>query len=294
MNKQDHILNGVLVGIVVGALISPTWDEAMFRSIVAVAVPVTLGVLVSEFVSEFGRHRTTLHNVGILGGFIAFPFVFGTLQYVWIGVLTHLGLDHLGIERGIASHYPSTTSEWNLPTGTEMAELADTHIAVAEDVPLLNDETVLERRHPSWLDWGEQIIVAVCIGGFGLLSMTDGPIGLGLLFVVGAGGMGVAVVLDRRNTHYVVTTHRVYIKDGVFQRSTRETRIADIHSLTTDASLPERLVGEGTVRIDSTGFSGLIAVTGITNHKQFANTIRQQQQTIAEGRAHSHRTDRGP
>ncbi len=82
MNKQDHIINGVLVGIGVGSILSPTWDTWMIHSIVAVTVPVTLGVLVSDVASDFGRHRNTLHNGVLLGSFVVFPFVFGILQYV--------------------------------------------------------------------------------------------------------------------------------------------------------------------------------------------------------------------
>ncbi len=195
---------------------------------------------------------------------------------------THFILDRSGAKRGIAFFSPFKTGEGNRPIGAEMAELAHTHVASTGEVPLLDDETMLEQRHPSWLNWEETIVPTVCFGGLGLLGMIGGATVLGGLFVVVAGGMGGTVVLARRRSYYVVTTERVYIKDGVFRRSTRETRIADIHSLTTDASFFERLVGQGTVHIDSTGFSGLIAVTGISNHKQFANTIRQQQQATSE------------
>lgn len=90
------------------------------------------------------------------------------------------------------------------------------------------------------------------------------------------------VVLARRRSRYDVTTQRVYTKVGLLRRTTSKARIADIHSLSTDASLLKRLFGKGTVRIDSTGISGLFALTGTTNHEHFANTIRQQQQALSE------------
>lgn len=45
--------------------------------------------------------------------FAAFPFVYGNLQHVWIGVLSHFILDCLGSKRGITLFYPLSTDEWN-------------------------------------------------------------------------------------------------------------------------------------------------------------------------------------
>lgn len=74
----------------------------------------------------------------------------------------------------------------------------------------------------------------------------------------------------------------MYTKVGLLRRSTSEARIADIHSLSTKETLLERLLGEGTVRIDSTGVSGLLSLTGTADHEHVANTIRQQQQAVSE------------
>ncbi|RRJ30898.1 metal-dependent hydrolase [Halocatena pleomorpha] len=116
MNKRGHVLNGLLLGVGVGFILAPTGDVNTLRTIVAVAVPVTLGALVPDIDTEFGRHRKTLHNLPVLGLFIAFPAVFGNLHYVWIGVLTHYVLDMVGSKRGIALFYPYT-QEYGFPTG---------------------------------------------------------------------------------------------------------------------------------------------------------------------------------
>lgn len=117
MNKREHVINGLLIGIGVGIILSPTWDEHMLHSVTAVTVPVTLGALVPDIDTEFGRHRKTLHNVFVLGTFLAFPYVFGNLQYVWIGVLTHFVLDMLGTKRGVALFYPFESDEYNPDIG---------------------------------------------------------------------------------------------------------------------------------------------------------------------------------
>jgi hypothetical protein len=71
-----------------------------------VTVPVVLGAMVPDIDAVIGSHRKTLHNLLILAGVMAFPAVFGNLQFVWIGVLTHYVLDLLGSKRGIAFFYP--------------------------------------------------------------------------------------------------------------------------------------------------------------------------------------------
>ncbi|WP_435361093.1 metal-dependent hydrolase [Haloarchaeobius sp. DFWS5] len=117
MNKKGHVMNAVLLSIGLGYILEPAGTEATFVKIVEVGLPVTLGALFPDVDTEFGKHRKTLHNLGVLGVFIAFPMAFdGNLQYVWIGVLTHYVLDVMGSKRGIALFYPYS-QEYGLPIG---------------------------------------------------------------------------------------------------------------------------------------------------------------------------------
>jgi hypothetical protein len=116
VNKHGHVLNGLLLGIGLGFILSPTGDAETLRTIVAVTVPVTLGALFPDIDTEFGTHRKTLHNLLVFGMFLAFPIVFDNLYYVWIGVLTHYVLDVVGSKRGIALFYPFPR-EFGFPTG---------------------------------------------------------------------------------------------------------------------------------------------------------------------------------
>ena len=138
MNKRGHILNGALLATGLGAIlaIDPTAgpvlagpeDAVTAASVAAVAVdvgrsvaelslPVVLGALFPDVDTAFGRHRKTLHSLPVLGVFLAFPFLFGNLQYVWIGVATHYLLDVVGSKRGIALFHPLSDEEYGLPTG---------------------------------------------------------------------------------------------------------------------------------------------------------------------------------
>ena len=127
MNKRGHVLNAILLSIGLGYLLEPTGDEGTFVTIVEVGVPVLLGALFPDVDTAFGKHRKTLHNLLVLGGFVAFPYFFGNLEYVWIGILTHYVLDIAGSKRGLALFYPYS-KEYGLPVGvavsSDRAELA--------------------------------------------------------------------------------------------------------------------------------------------------------------------------
>lgn len=117
MNKEGHVLNAALLGIGLGFVLDPSGTPETLRTIVAVTIPVTLGALFPDVDTAFGKHRKTLHNLPILGLFVAFPFLFGNLSYVWIGVFTHYVLDYLGSRRGIAPFYPLSSQEHGFPSG---------------------------------------------------------------------------------------------------------------------------------------------------------------------------------
>lgn len=116
MDKEGHVLNAVLLSIGLGYIIHPAGDLETFRTIIEVAIPVTLGALFPDVDTAFGKHRKTLHNLPVLALFMAFPAVFGNLQYVWVGVLTHYILDIVGSRRGIALFYP-WSKEFGFPAG---------------------------------------------------------------------------------------------------------------------------------------------------------------------------------
>ena len=121
MNKKGHVLNAVLLSIGLGYLLVPVGDLETFKTIIMIGVPITLGALFPDVDTAFGKHRKTLHNLPVLLGFIAFPYVFDNLEYVWIGVLTHYVLDVAGSRRGIALFYPVWKQEYGLPTGVTVS-----------------------------------------------------------------------------------------------------------------------------------------------------------------------------
>ncbi|MDZ5811762.1 metal-dependent hydrolase [Halorubrum sp. AD140] len=108
MNKDDHVINAVILGIGVGYLLAPTLGEPTLHAIVLVGIPIVIGALFPDIDTEFGTHRETFHNFVTLAVFLAFPIYFGNLFFVWMGVLTHFVLDLLGTKGGLALFYPAT------------------------------------------------------------------------------------------------------------------------------------------------------------------------------------------
>jgi len=130
MNKDGHVLNAALLGIGLGIILEPAGDLSTVVTIVEVTVPVTLGALFPDVDTAFGKHRKTLHNFLVFGIFLAFPVVFGNLQFVWIGILTHYVLDLLGSRRGLALFWP-WEEEFSLPLGVSTASKYATPMTLA-------------------------------------------------------------------------------------------------------------------------------------------------------------------
>ena len=126
MNKRGHVLNALLLALGLGFVIEPGLDMATARTTAEITVPIVLGALFPDVDTAFGRHRKTLHSLPVLAVFVAYPLVFGNLQYVWIGVLTHYILDVVGSRRGIALFHPLSDTEYGMPSGvTTSSKYAD-------------------------------------------------------------------------------------------------------------------------------------------------------------------------
>ncbi|QLK26637.1 metal-dependent hydrolase [Natrinema zhouii] len=159
MNKKGHVLNAVLLSIGLGYLLEPVGDLETFKTIAMIGVPVTLGALFPDVDTAFGRHRKTLHNLPILLVFVVFPSVFGNLEYVWIGVLTHYVLDVSGSKRGIALFYPIWKKEFGLPIGVAVSSKRADLMMVVVTVGELALAAAIVFEVPQWgFTMGRQLL----------------------------------------------------------------------------------------------------------------------------------------
>lgn len=154
MNKEGHILNAALLGIGLGFVLEPSGTFETLDTVIAVTIPVTLGALFPDVDTAFGKHRKTLHNLPVLGIFVAFPFVFGNLSYVWIGIFTHYILDYLGSRRGIALFYPASKSEYGFPSGVTTSSRFANAVTIIVTVVELAVAVVIIHVLPKYIDIG--------------------------------------------------------------------------------------------------------------------------------------------
>jgi hypothetical protein len=130
MNKDGHVLNAFLLSVGLAIFMDPTSPVAFARNFATVCIPVVLGALFPDVDTFVGTHRKTLHNLTVLGIFVAYPIVFDNLHYVWIGVLTHYVLDVFGSRRGIALFYP-WRKEFGFPIGVPVNSKYATVMTIA-------------------------------------------------------------------------------------------------------------------------------------------------------------------
>lgn len=154
MNKKGHVLNAVLLSIGLGYLFVPVGDVETFKTIIMIGVPITLGALFPDVDTAFGKHRKTLHNLPVLLGFVAFPYVFGNLEYVWIGLFTHYVLDYLGSRRGIALFYPLSSREYGFPSGVTTSSRFANVVTIVVTVVELASAVAVVHVLPQYVDVG--------------------------------------------------------------------------------------------------------------------------------------------
>lgn len=147
-------------------------------------------------------------------------------------------------------------------------------------ITLLEDEQVLKNVLPSWINWTILLVPSGLITLLGLIVLISGDFGGAVIFFILAGLLYAYVRYARKRSRYIVTNQRVKKSVGILRRTTGETRIADIRGLTTEQGILERLVGKGSVLIDSGAAAGRLGIKGVANHEELATTIREQQRRL--------------
>jgi uncharacterized membrane protein YdbT with pleckstrin-like domain len=153
---------------------------------------------------------------------------------------------------------------------------------------LANDEKVVEHLHPHWITLVPATLwfIALCAaGGFGLAEVSNNMdsgtgrnIVVGIIIVVGVVllcWLTFAPWIRWRTTHYVFTTHRVLIRRGVFTRTGRDIAMQRINDVGFSQSLWDRLVGAGTLTIESAGEQGQEELTNVPNSDQMQQRLNR-------------------
>jgi uncharacterized membrane protein YdbT with pleckstrin-like domain len=144
-------------------------------------------------------------------------------------------------------------------------------VAFPEDI-LTDDEVVVLDLHPHWIRLVRPVFSAVVVLGLAVLAVFFAPNGVlqkPLQYLV----LIVAVVLlvyltivpwvRWVTTRYVITSERVLLRTGVFTRSGRDIPLIRLNDVTFEHTLFERMVGSGTLTIESAGERGQVVLTSV-------------------------------
>jgi uncharacterized membrane protein YdbT with pleckstrin-like domain len=143
---------------------------------------------------------------------------------------------------------------------------------------LANDERVVEHLHPHWITLVPATLwfILICgLAGVGIAFAPDDGTGrtVVLIAIIAVGVILLSFLtfkpwIQWRTTHYVITTHRVLIRRGVLRHVGRDISLQRINDVGFTQSLWDRMVGAGTLVIESAGEQGQETLTNVPRSNQ--------------------------
>jgi uncharacterized membrane protein YdbT with pleckstrin-like domain len=154
-------------------------------------------------------------------------------------------------------------------------------VAFPDDV-LTKDEHVVLHLHPHWKALVGPLLVlalgiAAVVAGWALLpeggAGTAGLYAVGAVAIVLVAWLGLWPFLVWRTTHYVFTNERVLLQQGVFSRDRRDIPLARVNDHSMSQRFIERLLGCGTLVIESAGERGQSKLEDIPGVERVQTTL---------------------
>ena len=154
---------------------------------------------------------------------------------------------------------------------------------------LAQEEEVVHRLHPHWKMLVLPVLIFVVMAGatsFGA-AVAGEPL---LRYVVVGAGLFIVLIftivpfLRWRTTHFVITSHRVLVRRGILSRSGRDVPLSRINDVSFEHSLFERLLGCGTLVIESAGERGQVSLSDVPRVELVQGELYQLIEDDAERR----------
>lgn len=138
---------------------------------------------------------------------------------------------------------------------------------------LSDDETVALESHPHWKTLILPVLVLlVTLGAAGFLyAVIDDQIGR---YVIGAVALVLVVtmflvpVLRWRTTLFVLTSKRIVVRTGILSRTGRDIPLTRVNDVTFTHNLLERMLGCGTLTVESAGERGQVELDDVPHVEQ--------------------------
>ncbi|MEV4890012.1 PH domain-containing protein [Nonomuraea sp. NPDC059023] len=89
--------------------------------------------------------------------------------------------------------------------------------------------------------------------------------------------------LQWKNTGYVLTTHRFTISTGVLNKSTDEIPLTKVNSVSSDQSFAERILGCGTLTVESASDQGQLALRDIPQIQDVRADLFRAVEDVSDG-----------
>jgi membrane protein YdbS with pleckstrin-like domain len=125
----------------------------------------------------------------------------------------------------------------------------------AAEEPIWSGRPALLSR-PGLVVGGVLLVLAGLAGVVALAPIPGGSIAGVVLLGAGLVLLGVAAVACLRY-RYELTTRRALAREGLLARNTSEIQLDDVRNVVVQRSLPERLLGLGSVSLSTAGQSGM-------------------------------------
>jgi uncharacterized membrane protein YdbT with pleckstrin-like domain len=150
---------------------------------------------------------------------------------------------------------------------------------------LHDDEQILYSESPSWRSqFGSHVLVvvgAILIGAVVLLVVDPDWIGIVAGIVVALLGTGY-LWIERSRTRYIITTHRLHVREGFLSKHVQETRLRRIQNVTINQTVPQRILRVGTVDYDTAGeeAGGRFRMEGVTQPDALIRLVDTAQRKV--------------
>ena len=133
-------------------------------------------------------------------------------------------------------------------------------MAFPDDV-LTSEERVVLHVHPHWKTLARPVSLGVLVVAAAVVALVFVPSGLGQLIITAAALLVLLFlllrpVLVRQTTHYVFTDQRILLQVGIFNRDRHDIPLSRVNDHSMNQHFVERLLGTGTLVIESAGERG--------------------------------------
>jgi uncharacterized membrane protein YdbT with pleckstrin-like domain len=155
---------------------------------------------------------------------------------------------------------------------------------------LADDEEVVLHLHPHWKVLIRPVVLFVLIvlaASFGVGFIEVDTVRWAIVIVA----TGLILYYTIRpfarwiSTHFVLTTHRVLLREGLLARSGRDVPLARINDVSFEHSFFERMLGCGTLVVESAGERGQVVLRDIPQVESVQSTLYQMVEEDSERRA---------